>query len=130
NLETTDRSQRSFPTAAGWFFTRSRTPLSCPHAEEPRLKRVHARLACASTAFTRVFHAAQRMPSSRLIAEPLAVFLSDDVKQRTSTRSRDTSASGLCLYLRTHRAEGWAERRSAAHTSSRRLRLPQATSKA
>src|SRR5262249_59496131 len=92
NLETTDRSQRSFPTAAGWFFTRSRTPLSCPHAEEPRLKRVHARLACASTAFTRVFHAAQRMPSSRLIAEPLAVFLSHDVKQRTSTRSR-----GACL---------------------------------
>ena len=39
------------------------------------------------------------MPRSRLIAEPLAVFLSHDVKQRTPTRSRGAFfASGVCNF--------------------------------
>ena len=53
--ETGSTPSRPFSTPAGWFFARAKhasccwlrvakcTALACPHAEEPRLKRVHAR---------------------------------------------------------------------------------------
>jgi hypothetical protein len=43
---------------------------------------------------------------------------------------RRMSAPGVCNFASLTRIEGWAERRSATRTSSRRLRLPQATSRA
>src|SRR5262249_5430555 len=41
-----------------------------------------------------------------------------------------TQFCGVCIVASLTRIEGWAERRSATRTSSRRPKLPQATSKA
>src|SRR5262249_24006852 len=63
-----------------------------------------------------------RIPSDVLV--PYSLF-----KQPISFPRR-IFAPGGCNFASLTRIEGWAERRSATRTSSRRLRLPHATSRA
>src|SRR5262249_61854726 len=114
-------------------------PLSCPHAEEPRLKRVHARLPCtmarrleararAAPSFetrARPFElcgsSSMRAPQDedgraraelRLVAEPFAVIPISRCQTAHLVPAAHVCVRGVQLRFTHPEIEGWAERRA------------------